>query len=283
MPARPPRMQFSVESFAAMATILGTAISLLALVQSRDWLVLTSLPLVCISIIAGLYARRERLALEAAAIVIEGHSIDSLNIANLRRRVNRTFVIEEAHHTARIEGEDLNIEWVYSGRCRADRASAIEFSIDSDDSASFDKLDCVAYDLGHDRGMTHEIRPLLVGTEGMSKKISVPFLEPLQAEESFRVLLKCTLPRCMKVGFDYYTSTLSFAQNRVRRCTVRLIFVGPSPVWMRVYECTRLRRATLLKNLAPLRRGEELSEYVDVVEGREGQSARVYAFWRDSI
>jgi len=251
--------------------------------QSRAWLVFTSLLFVCVSIIAGSYARRKHLALDAASIVIEGHSIDSLNIANLKRRVNRTFVIQEAHHTARIEGEDMEITWMYSGYCRADRESAMEFSIESDSSTSFDSLDCVAYDLGHDPDMAHKIRPFLVGTEGISKKISVPFLEPLKAKQSFRVLLTCTLPRCMNAGFGYYTSTLSFAQDRVQRCVVRLIFPGPGPDWMRVYECTPLRQPTLLRNLAPLRQDQGIREYLDVVEDRQGQSARVYTFWRDSI
>ncbi len=276
-------MHFSLESLAAAATILGTAVSILALVQSRAWLVLTSLVFVGVSVVAGLHARRERLALDAASVMIEGHSIDSLNIANLRRRVNRTFVIQEAHHTARIEGEDLKITWMYSGYCRADRESAFEFSIEADDSTSFDRLDCVAYDLGHDPDMTHRIRPFLVGTEGISKKISVPFLEPLQFEQSFGVLLRCTLPGCIKPGFGYYTSTLSFAQDRVRRCVVRLIFAGKGPEWMRVYECAPSGQTTLVKSLAPLRQDRELSEYLDVVEDRQGRSARVYAFWRDPV
>jgi hypothetical protein len=275
-------MQNPLESLAAVATILGAVISVLALFHSRDWLALTSLLFVSVTMLAGWYARRQRLRVNAASIVIEGHSIDSLNIANLRRRVDRTFVIQEAHHTARIEGENLEITWKYSGYCRAKREAAIEFSIDSDASTSFDSLKCVAYDLGHDPEMTHKIRPVLVGTEGISKKISVPFLEPLKANQSFGVILKCTLPRCVKAGFGYYTSTLSFAQDRVRRCVVHLIFVGVAPSWMRVYECTPEQPAVLVKTLPPFRQEPHQCEYVDVAADRQGQSARVYMFWRCS-
>src|ERR1700685_2037577 len=104
-------MSFSLETLAALATIIGTLIGVLALIQSSAWLVLSALLFACIAIGFGLYARRERLTLNSAATVIEGYSIDSLNIANLRRRVNRTFVIQEAHHTARFTGEDLEITW----------------------------------------------------------------------------------------------------------------------------------------------------------------------------
>ncbi len=276
-------MQFSLESLAALATILGTALSFLALIQPRAWLVLMSLPLLCLAAIGGYYARRERLALKAATVTIEGHSIDSLNIANLRRRVNRTLIIQEVDHTARIEGENLRIEWTYAGYCRAKRESAMEFSIESERTTSYEQMDCIAYDLVRDPSMSHAIRPLLVGTKGVSKKLSVPFVEPLRANQPFRVMLKCTLPGCITSGFGYYTSTLSFAQDRVRRCGVRLVFVGSAPDWIRVYECAPARPALLIKALTPLRCADGTYEYLDVVEDAEGQSARIYAFWRDTI
>jgi hypothetical protein len=276
-------MPFSLETLAALATIFGAVISVLALLQSRAWLVLTGLFLVGVAIAAGLYARRERLARDAASTVIEGYSIDTLNIANLRRRLDRGFVVQEAEHTARIEGEDLKITWTYSGYCRSGRTSAFDFSIDSGAVTAFDDLDCVAYDLGHDPDMVCAIRPLLVGPEGISKKISVPLLEPIDADQPFGVLLKCTLPRCVTAQIGYYTSTLSFAQDRVRRCTIRLEFLGVAPTWMRVYDCSHPRGPVLLKSLTPSRQEPELSEYIDVVDNVPGQSARVYMFWRDSV
>jgi hypothetical protein len=277
------QMSYSLETLAALATILGGAVSVLALVQSRAWLVLTSLFFVGLAIAAGFYARRERLARVAASTIIEGYSIDSLNMANLRRRLDRDLVIQEADHTARIDGQDLTITWKYSGYCRTGRASAFNFSIDSGAGTSFEDLDCVAYDLGHDPDLVHEIRPVLVGPEGVSKKISVPLLEPLKANQSFGVLLKCILPRCLTDGIGYYTSTLSFAQDRVRRCTVRLIFAGEAPSWMRVYDCADQRAPILLKSLTPAQRQPGLCEYIDVAKDIPGRSARVYMFWRDSL
>ena len=129
MSARSSRMQFSLESLAALATIIGTALSILPFLHTRNWIVLTSLPLVCLAIAGGLYARRDRRAIKSTPVTVEGQSIDCLNIANLRRRVNRTLRVQEALHTARIEGEDLKIEWIYSGYCRAKRESVMEFSI----------------------------------------------------------------------------------------------------------------------------------------------------------
>jgi small basic protein len=163
-------MQFSLDTLAALATVLGTGISILALIQSRAWLVLISFLFVCISIAMWWYARQRRVVLNLASTVIEGHSIDSLNIANLRRRVNQTFIVQTAHHKVRIEGENMELTWTYTGFCRTDQVSTMEFSIDSDEGTTFEQLHCVAFDLGHDPEMAHPIRPILVGTEGISKK-----------------------------------------------------------------------------------------------------------------
>jgi len=120
-------------------------------------------PAYWLSLLAMGIAKYVTRAGNAVANQDRSHSIDSLNIANLKRRVNRTLVIQEAHHTARIEGENLEITWQYSGFCKADRETLIEFSIDSDDSTAFDNLDCVASDLARDAGIVQPIRLLLVG------------------------------------------------------------------------------------------------------------------------
>jgi hypothetical protein len=159
-----------------------------------------------------------------------------------------------------------------------DRETAIDFSIDSDESTAFENLNCVAFDLVRDPIMTQPIRPLLVGSEGISRKLSVPFLEPLKAHDSFAVRLECVLPACIKAGLGYYTSTLSFAQDRIGRCEVRLVFTGPASSWLRVYECSALRRPVLLKTLVPLRRAADSCEYLDVEEaGAVGENLRLLA------
>jgi hypothetical protein len=276
-------LQFSLETLAYLATILGTAIALLALIQSSTWISLICLAFVCGAAGLGFYARQKRLTLNSASTVIDGHSLDSLNIANLRRRVNRTFVVQSAEHTVHIKGEDMEIEWKYSGFCNANGVSSMEFSIDADISTPFTKLRCLAFDLGQDPEMANEIQPVLVGAESISKKISVPLLEPLNMHQPFSVLLKFTLLGALKTGFGYYSSTSSFAQTRSHHCVVRLTFFGPSPEWMRVYESAGKVSGKLLKTLPPNHSEPERTEYKDIVDDRDGRSARVYAFWRDSI
>jgi hypothetical protein len=113
-----------------------------------------------------------------------------------------------------------------------------------------------------------------------SKKISVPLLKPLARNQPFAVLLRCTLPRCLSAGARYYISTLSFAQRRVPRCTVRLEFAGLLPEWLRVYECEPGKPPRLAKTLSASLHKSGICEYTDVIENIPGQSARVYLFNR---
>jgi hypothetical protein len=84
----------------------------------------------------------------------------------------------------------------------------------------------------------------------------------------------------MKDGIEYFTATTSFNQDKIPRYAVRLIFLNAQPGWLRVYERDPTGRATLIKDLRPLRTTPEISEYFDVVEDVPGQSARIYIFQR---
>jgi hypothetical protein len=265
---------------ASWAALITAVVSLLGLIQSRTWLAGIGAVFVAISVITFTYARKENRRIKAADVSIDGRSLDSLNVANLRRRVSSSLVIQEAYQTARIEGDNLTMIWQYAGYCQAAKEAAIEFSIDSDNSVPFSELDCFAYDLRNDPGKKHRIRPILIGSDGISKKIAVPFLGPLTADEPFSILLACRVPGCMNADVDYYTSTMSLAQEHVRKCQVCLIFVAERPAWVRVYSCDSAGRTKLLRDLQPEPKEPEDTEYVDVDEKLIGQSTRIYLFQR---
>src|ERR1035441_2359582 len=269
------------ESLAFWSSILGTVLGVLGLIKSSRWLAVLGLLLVAGSVAALLYARRQRQRLRLARVTIEGRSIDSLNAASLGRRLNRSLIIQEADQVATISGEDMVVTWRYSGYCRAPHEAAVEFSIDTDSHVPFERLECFAYDLRHDPKRIHQIRPVLLGADGLSKKVVVPFLERLSAREPFNVLLTCTLPGCMKSGVEYYTSTTSVAQESVASCTVRLVFLGERPEWLRVYECGASGATKLLKDLRPSRETPRPIEYTDQANDVPAQSARIYVFSRD--
>src|ERR1017187_10526866 len=128
----PRPMEAFENSLALWSSILGTAIAVLGFIQSSQWLAVLGFFLIAFSIAALLYAEKQRQRLKLAAVKIEGRSIDSLNLANLGRRLNRSLVVQEAEQVATIKGEDLLVEWRYRGYCRASHEAAVEFSIDTD-------------------------------------------------------------------------------------------------------------------------------------------------------
>jgi hypothetical protein len=273
-------MQSLQETLSAWTTLFGTILSVVGLIQSRAWLTVISASFALVALAVGLYARRERLAVTSASIKVEGHSIDSLNLANLRRRVNRSLVLQKADHLAEISGEDLHITWHYTGYCHAEKETVLEFSIDSDNRVPFGSLECFAYDLGRDPERKHKIRPVLIGADGNSKKVAVPLLAPLSAKDRFDVVLHCHLLGCVKPGFGYYTSTLSFNQDVVPSFGTRLVFAGVCPLWVRVYECGPTGETVLLRDLRPAGESAGRWEHEDAVENVPGQMARIYVFWR---
>lgn len=266
---------------ASLAPTLSFIINIISVIHSRGWLAGISVAAIFGTVIAGAYAQKQGAVIDAASIAIDGKRIDALNLANLSRRVNRTLMIQEAHHTACISGTDLNVSWRYSGYCRAEKETALEFSVDSESNIPFDRLDCYGYDLKRDPRREHKIQPVLIGPDGMSKKLALPFLAPLSADEPFDVMLRCSLPGCLRVGLGYYTSTLSFDQEAVRRYTVRLLFFGAHPKWVRAYQCDDASaEPKILRELSPVRQNSELSEYLDFQENISAQSARIYLFSR---
>jgi hypothetical protein len=271
------------DSLAYWTSVIGTVVAFFGLIQSLSWLAGIGALLVAGSILAVAYGRKQRQLFNSAILRVENRSIDSLNMANVRRRVNRTLVIQEASNTATIHGEDLTIRWFCTGYCRGEHESAIEFSIDSDNVVPFAELECFAYDLRNDPQRKHRIRPVLIGPDGMSKKIAVPFLAPLGSLEPFNIELTCELPRCMKAGLDYYTASVSFAQEHVPQYTVTLAFEEQRPEWVRVYECDPEGTSRLLHDLAPETADNERAVYKDIAKDLPAQSARVYFFERDNF
>lgn len=86
----------------------------------------------------------------------------------------------------------------------------------------------------------------------------------------------------MKSGQEYYTSTVSFEQDKIPHYMVRLTFLHDRPKWLRVYEGGTSGRTALLKDLRPFRETSGASEYYDAAENVPAKSARIYVFERAS-
>jgi hypothetical protein len=63
----------------------------------------------------------------------------------------------------------------------------------------------------------------------------------------------------------------------------RILKATCRPRWLRVYECSTVGTVRLLKDLRPLRQGEEATEYLDEANDVPARSARIYVFRRTGI
>jgi hypothetical protein len=266
----------SRRSLTPLAGALGNAVTLAGVLQSEPGLSLFGITCSAASATLGLFSNRSKPL--PPGVRVEGQNLDSLQIANIRRRLNRSLTVERAFHVAIVDPPDLHIAWQYDGFCRTQRETAIEFSVDSENNVAFEDLDCAAFDLLNDPGRLRQIRPTLVDSDGVSKKISVPFLQPLALNDLFSVRFDCCLPGCVTDGVQYYTSSLSFDQPRIESTSLHLIFVKTQPKWVRAYECGKDGKAAFLSELRPFRDDGATCEYVDIAQDVPGQSVRVYLY-----
>jgi len=266
------------KSLTPLVTLLGCGLAVLGVVQADPWLALLGIACSAASATSALTSPRNQARAHPTGLNIDGLNADSLHIANTRRRLNKSLRLTRAFQVAIIDGADLHLAWQYDGSCRARTERTVEFSIDSENNIPFEELDCFAFDLQNDPERLERIRPTLVGCDGVSKKISVPFLHPLTLKDSFSVLLNCKLPGCVTSGVQYYTSSLSFDQASIESASVHLIFVRARPEWVRVYECAKNGRATFLSELRPFRDDGATCEFVHSAQNVPGQSVRVYLY-----
>jgi hypothetical protein len=276
----PMRIDKLAESVASWATLISALISFIGLIQSQTLLVDFGVLSAVGCSLALVYAHTERTIVRSARVTVEGRSIDSLNLANLRRRVNHSLFIRHVHRDVRVSGNDLTVSSRYVGFCRADRETGFEFSIHSENNIPFAQLNCSAFDLTHDPEHRHKIRPILCDADGLSKKLLAPFAAPLNKNDPFDILIECTLPGCLKSGVDYYTSSVSFDQKVIKRQTVTLTFSDRLPEWVRVYECSPNGSTRLLKDLMPVVEDSSMAHYSDAAMNMPAQSARIYVFFR---
>jgi hypothetical protein len=276
-------MQTVLQALTTLAALLVPLATIIGLVRSRGWITLIVAFIVVALCAIAIWALQSRRRMAGAYVEIEGISIDCVNAANLRRRINRSLMVQTAEHTATIDGGDLEITWRYAGYCRARSETAMEFSIDADKSMPFGQLDCHAFDLRNDPDKQHPIQPLLIGPDSISKKIAIPFLRQLAAQEPFDLMLHCRMPNTYIPGTCYYTSTLSFDQKHVGHYAVKLRFIRGQPVWVRVYEINNSRQPKLLRALHPVQEGPDVFAYRDAAENIPATATRIYIFKLDTI
>ena len=272
-------MKHLIELIEFWLKVIGILISIYGLIANRQIYILVGLFFFISSVLLALALLQMRKRIKKTHLMIEGQRIDALNAANSARDPNRTLKVQEASHFMQIQKNDLILNFEYSGYGKQEE-SGFEFSLDSDVNYPFESLVCYGFDLIKDPQKTHKIRPFLLESDGLTKKIKLPFINPLSRGERFHVWLYCELPRCIKFGKDYVVSTLSFKDEAdINNFSVKLDFVKNHPKWVRLYDAT-LGEPKLIKGLKPKCLVGDSVFYEDNYKNIEAEKHFVYFFER---
>jgi len=142
----------------------GFLLSIYGLIENKSYILLFGVSSSIIAIYFGYRLIKEKQRYSKANIEIEGHRIESLNLANITRRQNKTLFIQQAKHIATISGVDLALEFDYSGYCsKNSHENGVDFSVDSDVNIEFRDMQIYGFDLKDDPNRLHEIKPILTG------------------------------------------------------------------------------------------------------------------------
>jgi len=276
-------MKINRNQISLWATIIGLVLAVAGLLKEKAVLLYLGIIVFILFLVACYFLQKEKIKIKSSSIVVEGKSIDCLNIANLSRLQNKSLLVQDVTHVATIQGNDLKIEMHYNGYCKSKKgANGIEFSIDADANLPFDELDCYGYDLINDPNMSQKIKPIPHSPDSISKKIQLPFSNIIKRNEKFEVVLHATLNNCMQYGKDYYVSTLSFRQESIHNYIVKLEFMYDKPVWLRVYDVNTSGSANLVKNLTPISEPNSTTyKYEDHIGQVPAKSNRIYLFFRE--
>ncbi len=118
----PEHMDSFKDSIAFWSTVLGTLLGLFGAVRSLAWLVVIGVVVVVGSVGALVYARKQTLRVKSATLKVGWRSIDSLNMASLRRHMNESLVVQRSGESCgdrrRKPRADMEMHRLLPGRIR---------------------------------------------------------------------------------------------------------------------------------------------------------------------
>ncbi|OJW12771.1 hypothetical protein [Mucilaginibacter sp. 44-25] len=219
--------------------------------------------------------------LKNVTISIDGKPIMSINQENLNRTVqNDDFKLINTTNTVTIEGKDLDVEFDSKGVRVANNMAGYIYNISGDKFIPFTDLDCYGFDLLQDPNKAHDIKPVLLSQDGLSKQVLVPFLKSVPLQHPYHVYIYWKYPDCMQTGIDYYTCSLSYNDNSATTAqTVKLVFKKPFPKWVRVYEVEK-GMTNQFKALQKHAQNEDCVTYMDEYPNINLKKIIIYLFER---
>lgn len=213
---------------------------------------------------------------------IDGETDELLTLAEVNRTRTNNVDIQKAEHIFIVEKRTLYVTFRYSGKCISKSgADGMTYVICGDNRVPLSELQCRGYDLKKDPEKRYPIIPILRSSDGLCKKIKIPFQTRLQYKEEYFVEMTYIWPNCMRYGEDNIDSSLSFKKTHLKDYVVRIEFIENQPDWVRVYRMNKKRKEMIYeKTLQVDKTDNNRYIYIDYVDAPNAQSVRVYKFFR---
>ncbi len=217
---------------------------------------------------------------DSKSILVDGEADEMLTLAEGNRTTTDSLEINSAKHIFLMDGMDLTATFIYKGKCISKTGSeGMVFSISGYSIVPLKDLKCIGFDLAHDPRKRFPIQPILKSSDGLCKKILIPFPRRLKNRDSFYIEMSYTWPNSLRHGVNHIDSSLSFSRKHLNEYIIRLIFVKNNPKWIRVFTPIKGLRSTKYEKTLPLttNTGNKYS-YIDIVDSPSAKSVRIYQF-----
>ena len=265
------------DNYLYVMSIIEIAFAIYSVVKGLTLVFIFLLLGMAITFIITIIEKRKKYKRYKQPIEIEHVLIESLFLADMKRTQMKSICIHKAIHEIVVDKRNLSVTFKYEGCCISEKGEGdFFFNIGGDSACQFKDLNCVGYDLKEDPEQKYPIVPMLVSEDGLCKKVKLPLKKRLNQYDDCSVLFHYEWPYCMKYGKDYYASSLSFKNKKIKEYTVILKFKEIKPDWVRVYS----EEGEILKDLTCEQCKENEYIYVDKVSHPSANSKLIYQFYR---
>lgn len=203
----------------------------------------------------------------------EGVNIECGNLVDDITKINTATDPTTVIHKYNVVGKDLICEYSYKGLIRKNGVATCDFVFSTTNALPYSDMNCYAID-----NMIHRRQiPKLIGSDGLVKKISVGFNNPLQVGQNFDIFLSINLKECITQNKDYVISRINYAVAHIAEYSVEIVFDEPVPETINVY-VMRFGSFRREKTIYPSE--ESNNVFYDRIDHNEAVSLRAYVFER---
>lgn len=213
-------------------------------------------------------------------ITIENKKIDILPLIDPIKKEDHTLIPKHIIHKHIVANEEVTFLYYYEGICISKNGEDnIVFNIGAEEYIPFNELKCFAYDLKNDIHKEMKISPILIGDDGLSKKIKINFLHKLEYSDNFKILFVYSFPHCLKFGKDYISVYMSYYKKTIDVFINEIIFKDIKPLYVKVYDIHN-KKAHYTETLKPNVSHNEY-KYIHKINNCKGNTSIIYFINRE--